>query len=96
MNSVVLIMVRVVLGFLAAVLSILVWSKTREYPWLLMAAAILLGYLGVLFEALTLVGITAWDAGLGGVSLFALLFQAGPYLLFGGAFIGFLLQQRRF
>ncbi len=96
MNSLVLVMVRVVLGFMAAFLSILVWSKTREYAWLLMTAAILLDYVGVLFEALTLVGITAWDSGIAGVSLLGLLFQGGPFLLFGAAFIGFLWQQRRF
>lgn len=91
-----LVMIKVVLGFLASFFAIILWSKSREIAWLIIVGALILQYLGVLFEGFVLVGLVSWDAGVGGVSLLAVLFQGVPYLLFFLAFLVFLLQKHRF
>jgi len=91
-----LVLVKLVLGFFAAFFAIIVWSKTRELPWLFLVAALLVQYLGVLFDALVMVGLVSRDVSWMGLSLWGLLFQGVPYLFFSASFIAFLVHYRRF
>lgn len=86
--------IKMVAGFLAAVGAIALWAHTRESSWLLIILATLLGYVGVVFEFLDLIGIFSLDTWvIGGVSLLRALFAGGVPLLYA---VGFLLAVRSF
>jgi hypothetical protein len=50
---------RLILGALASLLAIVVWSRTRDAAWMLMVAGILAGYAETLYSVLGVLGITA-------------------------------------
>jgi hypothetical protein len=55
-------LVRMVLGFVAAVAGIALWAHTREPSWILVIAATLLGYAEVLLRFLDALGVFSLDS----------------------------------
>jgi hypothetical protein len=49
---------RLILGALASLLAIVVWSRTRDAAWMLVVAGILAGYAETLYSVLGVLGIT--------------------------------------
>lgn len=86
--------IKMVAGFLASVGGIALWAHTREPSWILIILATLVGYIGVIFEFLDLIGIFSLDVWMpGGVSLLRVLFAAVVPVLYA---IGFILAVRSF
>ena len=89
-------LVRMVLGFLAAVAGIALWAHTREPSWILIIAATLLGYVEVLLRFLDALGVTTLDAWTWeGFPLVRLAFAGGVPLLFALGLWGAIQSFRR-
>lgn len=54
-------LVRMVIGFVAAVAGIALWAHTREPSWILVISATLLGYVEVLLKFLDGLGVATLD-----------------------------------
>jgi hypothetical protein len=57
---------RLLLGAVASLLAIAVWSKTRDAAWMLMVIGTIAGYAGIVYSILGIFGITdgmAFPAG---------------------------------
>lgn len=75
--------IKMVAGFVAAVVGIALWSHTREPAWIVVIAATLVAYVEVIFQFLDLVGIFSLDYFLvGGVSVLRVIFAAAVPLLY--------------
>jgi hypothetical protein len=66
-GNLIYILSRLILGALASLLAIMVWSKTRDPAWMLMVIGTIAGYAEILYSILGILGIT------GGMA-----FPAGP------------------
>jgi len=76
-------LVRMAVGFVAAVAGIALWAHTREPSWILVIAATLLGYVEVLLKFLDALGVVTLDAWTWqGLPLVRLAFAGGVPLLF--------------
>lgn len=68
---------RLILGALAAFFAIVLWSKTRDTAWMLMAIAAIVMYIEIVYSILELLGIFAGSILLiGSVPLPAILLPA--------------------
>jgi len=91
----ILVLSKLILGATATFLAILVWSRTREAAWVLVVAAVLASYAGIVYSALKLFGIVNEDPiVVSGLPLVELAIQNLPMLLFVGAFVVFLVSRR--
>lgn len=76
-------LVRMVIGFVAAVAGIALWAHSREPSWILVIAATLLGYVEVLLRFLEALGVTLLDTiTWNGLPLVRLAFAGGIPLLY--------------
>lgn len=76
-------LVRMVVGFIAAVAGITLWAHTREPSWILVIAATLLSYVEVLLKFLDALGVMTLDLWTWeGLPLLRLLFAGGIPLLY--------------
>jgi hypothetical protein len=76
-------LVRMVVGFIAAVAGIALWAHSREPSWILVIAATLLGYVEVLLRFLEALGVTTLDAWTWkGLPVVRLAFAGGIPLLY--------------
>lgn len=76
-------LVRMGVGFVAAVAGIALWAHTREPSWILVIAATLLGYVEVLLRFLEGLGVTNLDAWVwNGLPVVRLAFAGGIPLLY--------------
>ena len=76
-------LVRMALGFVAAVGGIALWAHTREASWILVIAATLLGYAEVLLKFLDALGVSSLDAWTWqGLPVVRLFFAGGVPLLY--------------
>lgn len=86
--------VRLVLGGIAAFLSIIVWNRTRDTAWMSLTAAAVTGYAGLVFELLVKLGIADTSGFLVfGVPADILVFTVVPSCFFITAFIIVLLRK---
>jgi len=89
-------MVRMVLGFVAAVAGIALWAHTREPSWILVIAATLLGYSEVLVKFLDALGVLSLDALMWqGLPVVRLIFAGGVPLLLALGLWGAILAYRK-
>jgi hypothetical protein len=80
--------IRLVLGAAVAFCAILVWTRTRDIPWILAAAGAIAAYCETVYSVLELLGIIGEGGPLiGSKSLISLLFPCLPGGLFMAAFI---------
>jgi len=76
-------LVRMVVGFVAAVAGITLWAHSREPAWILVIAATLAGYVEVLLRFLEALGVPTLDAWTWrGFPVVRLAFAAGIPLLY--------------
>jgi uncharacterized membrane protein YccC len=87
---------RLILGAVAAFFAIVLWSKTRDPAWMLMAAASIAAYAGTVYSILRLFGITGTEAPLiGSVPLLAIILPNLPTIFFLSAFLVMIIRNYR-
>ena len=59
--DILIMIIKLVLGGIAAFLAILVWSKTRDGAWFFLVSGTILGYCGIVFDMLKAFGIVTKD-----------------------------------
>lgn len=93
--AIILYIVKLVLGGVAAFLAIVLWSKTRDPAWMSLVAGAITGYAGIMFNMMLDLGIvTAGTPIIFGIPLSILLFTAVPSLFFILAFILMIVRNR--
>ncbi len=56
-SEIILCIIKLVLGGIAAFLAIMLWSRTREPAWICLVAGAVTGYAGIVYELLVKLGI---------------------------------------
>lgn len=93
--AIILYIVKLVLGGVAAFLAIMLWSKTRDPAWMSLVAGAITGYAGIMFNMMLDLGIViAGSVQIFGIPLSILLFTAVPALFFILAFVLMLMRNR--
>ena len=93
--SLILYIIKLVLGGIAAFLAIMLWSKTRDAAWMSLVAGIVTSYASIVYEMLVDLGIVLGTGPLVfGLPLATLLFTVIPTLFYILAFILILLRTR--
>lgn len=93
--SLLLYIIKLVLGGIAAFFAILLWSKTRDAAWMSLVAGIVTSYANIVYEMLVDLGIVLSGGPLvAGIPLTTLLFTVIPTLFYILAFILMLLRNR--
>lgn len=89
--------IKLITGFLAALISVLLWSKTRDGAWLTMVIGVVFLYLETLLEVLDAFGFVMYkDIRYGEIEILPLLFETLPFVFFGLGMFLFLLRIRKF
>ena len=97
-NEVVLALsIKLILGFIAAIISILLWSKTRDGAWLSMVLGVVFLYLKTIFDVLSAFGFIFYEEiRVFELSIIPLFFEIMPFLFFSVGMIIFLLRIRKY
>ena len=86
---------RLFLGGLISFLAILVWSKTRDVVWMLIALGMIMQYVGVISQIIGGLGISFGPPIMvGGMPLTAFILSIIPQLLTITALIWFLVREK--
>lgn len=89
-STLMLYIIKLALGGIAAFLAILLWSKTRDAAWMALVAGVVTQYAGVVYAMLVDLGIVLYGGPLVlGVPLLTMLFSCVPTLFY---IIGFILM----
>ncbi len=87
--------IRLVIGGLATFFAILVWGKTRDAPWMCLAAGIVIEYCGTVYNMFLDFGVVfSGDLNIAGIPLTTILFTVVPSIFFIIAFILILKRKR--
>ena len=82
-SELILYVIKLVLGGLAAFTAILLWSKTGEASWMSIIAAIVINYGGTVYDLLVEMGIlSVYKLKIGSLPLTSLIFTVLPSLFF--------------
>lgn len=94
---VIAISIKLIAGFIAALISVLLWSKTRDGAWLTMVVGVVFLYLETLLEILYAFGFVMYkEIHYGEIEILPLIFETVPFLFFGLGMFLFLLRIRKF
>ena len=94
-SELILYIIKLSLGGIAAFLAIMLWSKTRDAAWMSLVAGTVIHYAGVVYNMLIDFGVVfRGDIYVLGLSLSSLLFTALPLIFFIIAFILMLHRSR--
>lgn len=94
-SEIILYIIKLVLGGIAAFLAIMLWSKTRDAAWVSLVAGAVTSYAGVVFEMLVKLGvIVPGGLAVAGIPIATLLFTVIPSIFFILAFILMLNRNR--
>ncbi len=92
------VLIRLCVGAIGTFCAILLWSRTRDVAWVLVATAVLLSYAAIIFDALAGLGLFAWEEqmlfGVPAGPLTRLVLDNLPILLCSIAFVVVLARQR--
>ena len=92
--QILLYIIKLVLGGIAAFLAIMLWSRTRDVAWMCLVAGTVTGYAGIVYELLEKFGIIlASSAKFCGIPLSSLLFASIPSVFIILGFILMLLRK---
>ena len=97
-NELVLVLtIKLILGFVAAIVSLMLWSKTRDGAWLSMVLGVVFLYMKTLLNVLNSFGFISYDSiTVYGIVLIPLLFETLPFLFFTIGMVIFLLRIRKY
>lgn len=88
---------KLITGFFAAFISIILWSKTRDGAWLTMVLGVIFLYVGTLFDILEKFGFVRYNSlRYGEIEILPLAFALLPYLFFGIGMLIFLIRVRKY
>ncbi|OJF77055.1 MAG: hypothetical protein BKP49_04145 [Treponema sp. CETP13] len=88
-SELILFIIKLVLGGIAAFLAILLWSKTRDPAWMCIIGGTVIAYAGIVVDMMTSLGmISIYGILLGGIPLLTLVFSVVPTIFY---IIGFIL-----
>ena len=85
---------RLILGALTAFFAIVLWSKTRDVAWMLVAIGAIIMYVEIVYSILELLGMAAGMI-IGSVSLAAILLPALRMVFFIVAFMVMVARRQR-
>lgn len=89
--------IKLVFGFIAAIISILLWSKTRDGAWLTMVLGVVSLYVKTLFDVLNAFGFIFYDSiQFSGVEVVPLIFETIPFIFFAIGMFLFLYRIRKY
>jgi hypothetical protein len=87
---------RLLLGALASFFAIMLWSKTRDTPWMLMVIGTLAAYVETVYSILDLFGLTGFTAvTIGSVPLMSIVLHNLPVVFYTVAFIVMVVRKYR-
>lgn len=87
-EAMVMILSRLIAGFAATFLAIILWSKTRDTAWMFIVIGTIVSYGEIVFTALRAFGVVKADLlKLYGVSIFEVVLVNLPLLFYSTAFI---------
>lgn len=86
---------RLILGAVAAFLAIMLWSKTRDIAWMLIAIGAITAYIEIVCSTPEIVGFAAEHALIGFLPLAAMLLTVLRMVFFIGAFLIMIMRQYR-
>jgi hypothetical protein len=87
-SEIILYIIKLVLGGIAAFLAVMLWSKTRDAAWISLVAGAVTSYAGIVFEMLVKIGIIVpVGIAIAGIPLATMMFTVIPELFFILAFI---------
>ncbi len=93
--QIILYIIKLVLGGIAAFLAIMLWSRTRDASWMSLVAGAVTGYAGIVYELFVRLGVILESrVEFYGIPLSSLLFTVIPSLFFILAFILMLLRTK--
>lgn len=88
---------RAVVSFIASFLAIWVWSRTREESWLFIIAGVLVSFVVLLIEILSIIGILPFAPDASGfIPVWLALLQLLPYLFYALGLGFYIYRNRRF
>jgi len=93
----IILIAKLLTGFVAAFLAILSWSKTREGSWMFIVSGTLTLYINQLYEILVELGVLSFNIGM--IADFPVLsttLKIIPYLFYIAGFTVFLWKKRKF
>ena len=94
-STLVLYIIKLSLGGIAAFLAILLWSKTRDAAWMSLVAGVVTSYAGIVYNMLVDLGIVLSGGPLVfGIPLATLLFTCIPTLFYILAFVLMLIRNK--
>lgn len=95
-SELILFIIKLVLGGVAAFLAILLWSKTRDPAWMCIICGTIISYAGVVVDMMTSLGmISIYGIVLGGISLLTLVFSMLPTLFYIAGFILIIIRSNK-
>jgi hypothetical protein len=84
-NEIVLHIVKLVIGGVAAFVAIMLWPRAKDGSWMLLIAGAIVNYAGIVYGILVSFGIVAW-ARAAEMPLLQIVFAAVPGICFIAAF----------
>lgn len=94
--ALIVLLIKMIMGFAATVTAVLLWSRTREAAWLFVVMATVFLYAEVIIGVLEMFGLSnLYLLSLYGIPLFELIFAFFPFLFFTIGFIVFLAGRRK-
>ena len=95
-SQIILYIIKLILGGVAAFCAILLWSKTRDIAWMSLVAGTITAYAGLVFDMLDSFGIvTTKGFAIAGIPIATLLFAIIPSLFYITAFILMIHRSKR-
>ncbi len=89
--------VRIIIGFIATFISIILWSRTREIPWIFVVLGVFFLFVKDIVEVALLFGLNNfYSTVLWGIEIVPLALNILPYLFFILAMVIFLVRHRRY
>jgi hypothetical protein len=87
---------RLLLGALASFFAIMLWSKTRDIPWMLMVTGTIAAYVETVYSILDLFGLTGFTTvTIGSVPLMSIVLHNLPVIFYTIAFIVMVVRKYR-
>lgn len=94
-EQIILLLLKLIVGFSASLTAVLLWSKTRQSSWLFIVMGTVTLYSETIFSVLDLFGLSNFYLlTVYGISLMKLIFAILPFLFFTVGFILFLLNRK--
>lgn len=87
-TNLLLLIIKLIVGGIAAFLAIMLWSRTRDVAWTCLIAGVVTSYAGIVYDMLMQLGVViSGGVAVAGIQIVTLLFAVVPSCFFIAAFI---------